>query len=152
MENAHVESLIRKKLTGYIAGRITRQVFTDWFIPATWDIEEWAPASLQDLVNAVKGRLAEYDDGHWAEDRLREQLAILACESSGMTFYIEPGEFTLAAIASPSSGSTKFRTAGSIGVKGEPPRVVGVFNHAQPVPWWAMQRLSEPLSVAAPGS
>jgi hypothetical protein len=82
MKQVRSESLVRRRLSSYVARKTSLGSFSDWFIPATWDIEKWAPERLEKLVNAVKGRLAEFDNGHWTESELRKELGTLLKESS----------------------------------------------------------------------
>jgi hypothetical protein len=72
------ESLIRKKLSDYLSGRLSLRKFRDWFVPATWDVEEWASVPTQELVYEIKLRMAEYTSGYWTEDELRATLLPLA--------------------------------------------------------------------------
>ncbi len=71
------ERLIRSKLANYLARKTSLQAFHRWFVLATWDIEEWAPAQLQELVYEIKLRLAEYSNGHWSEAEFRRELSLI---------------------------------------------------------------------------
>jgi hypothetical protein len=71
------ELLVRKKLAGYLSSQTSLKAFRRWFVPATWDVEEWAPKNLQELVHAIKLRLAEYSSGHWTESDLRRLLSVI---------------------------------------------------------------------------
>jgi len=68
------KKIITKNLSTYVTRKMTLKSFRDWFIPESWDVEEWADLDLQKLVYDIKLRLAEYTSGHWSEDDLREKL------------------------------------------------------------------------------
>ncbi len=74
MQSNLTELQIRKKLASYLAGRTSLRAFRGWLSLATWDIEGWAPARLQELVYSIKLRLAEYTSGHWSKAELRTKL------------------------------------------------------------------------------
>ncbi len=65
---------VRMNLWNYLHGKSSLNEFKDWFIPATWDVEKTEKASVIDLVNQIKLRLAEYSNGHWEEPELKAQL------------------------------------------------------------------------------
>jgi hypothetical protein len=68
------ETLIRKKLDAFLAGKTSLEAFRRWFVPATWDVDEWASPRLQQFVYGIKLRLAEYSNNHWSKTELREKL------------------------------------------------------------------------------
>lgn len=102
MKQARSERTVRQRLTSDIAGKTALGAFNDWFIPATWDIDEWASDDFQKLVHGVKGRLAEFDNGAWTEPELREQLEALLREP---TAKLRP--FTQKGVAAPDMASAK---------------------------------------------
>lgn len=61
---------IRTRLAQYVAGEIPLSEFHDWLTRATWDVPTDADPALRDLVYQLKLRLAEFTNGHWAEDEL----------------------------------------------------------------------------------
>ncbi len=58
MCNEPIDDAIRRRLSRYLAGRITLRQFRAWFFPATWDVESH-------LAATISLRLAEYTSGHW---------------------------------------------------------------------------------------
>jgi hypothetical protein len=64
-------------LTNYLSGRISREQFEDWFIPATWDASGIEDPDTLRLVRRIKLRLAEFLNGDWSEDELRDNLSTL---------------------------------------------------------------------------
>jgi hypothetical protein len=64
-----LDAEIYGKLGAYLARKITLSEFRDWFDSATWDTEE--PSSL---LGKVELRLAEFSNGHWTEQELRQKL------------------------------------------------------------------------------
>jgi hypothetical protein len=139
MEQVHSENLLRQRVIGYIVGNIPLQSFAEWFIPATWNIHEWAPDYLQQLVYGVRGRLAEYSNGDWKETELREQVSLLLSETLGAQVVVEPGEFAIVSVASPSLGAA-LSVVASLEVTARPSQIEGQkFNHAIPLPAGVMQ-------------
>lgn len=68
-----LEAEIISKLCKVIDKFITIEQFLDWFIPATWDIPK-EDVRAKKLAYTVKLRFAEYKNGHWGWDKLRERL------------------------------------------------------------------------------
>ncbi len=62
---------IRERLAGYLAKQISLDEFKEWFIPATWEVEETGDRLSYDLSNEIHLRLAEFSNGHWTDDELR---------------------------------------------------------------------------------
>jgi hypothetical protein len=52
---------------------ITLQQFGEWFVPNVWNIDP-KDVMLNNLVYSVKLRFAEYSNGHWTKEELRERL------------------------------------------------------------------------------
>src|SRR5438270_11816597 len=68
------EEVIRRRLAEYLAGKSTLRKFHQWFVPATWDVDDNAPMSIRKLVSGVKLLLAEYSSGHHSKKELRDAL------------------------------------------------------------------------------
>lgn len=66
---------ILARLANYLVGESSREQFEDWFIPATWDIKGTQDAGTVKLANRIKLRLAEFSNGDWPEEELKEELA-----------------------------------------------------------------------------
>src|SRR5437870_5110683 len=69
------ESMIRQRLVGYLTGKLSLKTFYDWFMSLTCGVDDWPSSQLQELINGIKLRLAEYMSGHWSKDDLRRQLS-----------------------------------------------------------------------------
>jgi hypothetical protein len=65
---------VRRKLAMFVTGRLSLAALSKWLIPATWDMDSWAPVQMQELVNETKLRIAEHSNGHWSLTELREKL------------------------------------------------------------------------------
>lgn len=72
----NLEKLVRDKLASYVAGKSSLREFDNWLAPATWNIAQWASASLIDIVYGTELLLAEHDNGDWTEQQLKEQLTL----------------------------------------------------------------------------
>ncbi len=66
---------IREKLVEYLTSRMTLDVFKQWFLSTTWDVEETANKPLCSLIAEIHLRLAEFSEGHWTEPEMREIFA-----------------------------------------------------------------------------
>ena len=62
------------KLCKYIDRTITPKEFADWFVPSTWHMYKQEPSYCSNLVYSIKLRFAEYSNGHWTAEELRERL------------------------------------------------------------------------------
>jgi hypothetical protein len=65
---------IREHLARYLAGETTLDALGDWFVPATWDIDQTGDQTAVDLTDEIILRLAEYSNGDCSEAQLRELL------------------------------------------------------------------------------
>lgn len=68
---------IEAQLDSYLAGRIQLATFEEWFVQQTWAAEQSGDQIAVDLTHEIELRLAEFSNGHWSEDELRERLAAL---------------------------------------------------------------------------
>lgn len=71
-----MKEAILPRLVDYVAGRVSRDQFEDWFLAITWDTTSMDPDASY-LVRRIKLRLAEFLNGDWTEDELRGQLESL---------------------------------------------------------------------------
>lgn len=69
-----LSSDIRSRLSSYLAREMSLEQFEEWFIPATWQVHTSGDLDAVELAGTIKLRLAEFTNGHWTEDELREQL------------------------------------------------------------------------------
>ena len=73
-----IERVVRVRLGDYLARRATLHAFVQWFVPATWDVNDDAPARLRTLVFGIKEIVDAYGGGYATEDQLRAELAPFA--------------------------------------------------------------------------
>ena len=78
MEN--LETTIRRHLVRYLAGQMSLDDFTDWFVGATWNIEKKEDAETKQLVYSIELALAEASSGLLSLDELRTELRTLLNE------------------------------------------------------------------------
>jgi hypothetical protein len=76
-ESSECEAIIQSMIIDFIVGKLTLRDFRVWFVPATWDIHEWAPERVQKLVYSVKLYMDEYTGGYRTEDELRRLFSLL---------------------------------------------------------------------------
>ena len=67
---------VRIWIARYLAGESTLPQFEESFTSATWNVD--ADEQAQALVGEVQLRLAEFTNGDWTEDELRDHLAPFA--------------------------------------------------------------------------
>jgi hypothetical protein len=65
---------LQDQIVRYLANRISLGEFRNWFDAASWDAEIDSKSELSAMIGEIELRLAEYSDGHWTEEELREQL------------------------------------------------------------------------------
>jgi hypothetical protein len=65
---------IRGELASYLTGEQSLREFNSWFFPETWDIHQWAPVQVQDMVSKITLLLDEYSSGVWSETDLKAKL------------------------------------------------------------------------------
>lgn len=65
---------IRRHLASYLVGEISLQDFEDWFVPSSWDIIHSRNQSAITLVYEIELWLAEFSDGFWSEEELKNHL------------------------------------------------------------------------------
>lgn len=67
---------IREKLSAYLTKEISLHEFGDWFFSETWEVDQPDNFSLISLVYGIKLRLAEFSNGDWTENELRDWLRV----------------------------------------------------------------------------
>ena len=72
-----LEFELRQELARYLNGQYTLKDFEDWFVPRSWNFNQNTNPSLQKLVSQIELSLAEYGNGDWTENQLRQQFSIL---------------------------------------------------------------------------
>lgn len=78
MEN--LETTIRRHLVRYLAGQMSLDDFTDWFVGATWNIQKRGDVGAKQLVYSIELALAEASSGLLTVDELRTELRSLLNE------------------------------------------------------------------------
>jgi len=71
MKTSTEESIVAD-LKRYIAGGITIQQFDESFAEATWEVERSNEERAKKLTDEIELALAEYSNGDWTEDELRD--------------------------------------------------------------------------------
>jgi hypothetical protein len=69
-----VDLEVRERLGEYVEGRSTLRQFQEWFIPIAWHVSGPNPNPTDDLSSMVELALAEFSNGHWTEQELKEIL------------------------------------------------------------------------------
>jgi len=72
--NSNLDLIIRGELIRYLVGEISLRDFQNWFVSATWNLEETHNSLAQELASEIQLKLAEYTNGHWSEEELRRIL------------------------------------------------------------------------------
>jgi len=68
---------LRQELARYLKGQCTLKDFEDWFVPRSWNIDQNSNPSLHNLVSQIELSLAEFGNGDWTEEELRQEFGIL---------------------------------------------------------------------------
>lgn len=65
---------VREVSSAYIDSRIPFGEFQERFVSLTWDATLPQASPVSDLVTEIELLIAEYTNGHWTEDELREKI------------------------------------------------------------------------------
>ena len=68
---------LRQELARYLKGQCTLKDFEDWFVARSWNFSQNSNPSLRKLVSQIELSIAEFSNGDWTENELRQQLRIL---------------------------------------------------------------------------
>lgn len=68
-----LEREIRERLISYIRAESTLEDFKKWFIPRVWDAHSEGRL-VEELVDEIQLRLAEFANGDWSEPELKAKL------------------------------------------------------------------------------
>jgi hypothetical protein len=68
---------IEARLERYLQREDSLADFEAWLVPETWDISPQSDRAAHELATAITLRIAEFTNGDWTEDDLREALAEL---------------------------------------------------------------------------
>lgn len=75
---------ISYRLVRYITGDESLADFRRWLLPVVWNLAEPENDEVSQLANRIELRLAEFMNGHWTEDDLRELFQRLVPLTSGI--------------------------------------------------------------------
>jgi len=77
MPRIPTEEVVRRKLSQYLAAKISLRQLNAWLMESTQAFDRSPDQGLHELVYAIKLRLAEYTSCHWTEAVLRTKLTPL---------------------------------------------------------------------------
>lgn len=80
-----LDQQIRARLAQYLAGDISLEDFEGWLTPASWELEEPGAAAAEALASAIMLKLAEFSNGDWTEEELRDALGAFVAPWSRQT-------------------------------------------------------------------
>ena len=69
---------IRDRLSRYVEGETSLQAFDEWFVPATWNVDQTDDQEAIGLTYEVILRLAEFSNGDCTEPELKALLRPVA--------------------------------------------------------------------------
>jgi hypothetical protein len=69
---------IRSHLIEYLLGRFSLDQLQEWLAVHTWDVHQTGLRFAQELAYTLQHRIAEYSNGDWSEDELKDLLRPLA--------------------------------------------------------------------------
>jgi hypothetical protein len=70
-----MEDRIRDHIVRCVAEQDSLDLFRQWFVPVSWDIEKTADVDAIALAYRVDGLLAEASSAAWTDEQLRHELA-----------------------------------------------------------------------------
>ena len=73
--SSSVEVEIHERVAEYGAGKLSLREFQEWFVPRAWSMDAMNDAPAARLANAIELLLAEFSNGDWSEEELREKLS-----------------------------------------------------------------------------
>lgn len=68
---------IDAQLARYLNDEDSLADFEAWLVPETWDISPQTDRAAHELTTAITLRIAEFTNGDWTEDELKEALSQL---------------------------------------------------------------------------
>lgn len=69
--NPSLDNIIRERLASYLLGEFSLEDLKDWFIPVLLDVDHSENQKAINMAYEIELRLAEYSNGYWDEDELR---------------------------------------------------------------------------------
>ncbi|MGH7264026.1 MAG: hypothetical protein ACREMB_04110 [Candidatus Rokuibacteriota bacterium] len=101
-----MESEILSHLLRYIRGQESLTELEDWFVPATWQIHQTGDRDAVAVSRRVSLRLAEFLNGHWTENELKDRFSelLLARARPMATSIFIPAAHVVANTSNPGEG------------------------------------------------
>ena len=72
--NLSLDNEIREKLADYLVGKICLEEFEDWFVSASWNVDQSKNQVAINMVYEIELWLSEYYDNFRSEDALKALL------------------------------------------------------------------------------
>lgn len=72
--NLSLDNEIRDKLGSYLLGEISLEDFEDWFVSASWNVNQSKNQAAINMVYEIELWLSEYSDGFRSENELQNLL------------------------------------------------------------------------------
>jgi hypothetical protein len=66
---------IRIRIDCCVSSQDSLDLFREWFVPVSWDIEQTGDLEAKALAYRIDGLLGEASSAHWTDDQLRAELA-----------------------------------------------------------------------------
>jgi hypothetical protein len=83
---------IRARIAACVLREASLDDFEDWFVAATWNVQQTGSRELQNLVYTVEAKLAEHSGGHIDEPTLRKSLGEMVMEHATVIAFDVPEE------------------------------------------------------------
>lgn len=80
MAASSFEHELHARVTAYVSGRSSLREFQEWFVPVAWALDERENPDQVLVAGAIELLLAEWSNGHWTEDELKEKLSEYAVD------------------------------------------------------------------------
>lgn len=65
---------MREQLARYLVKELSLEDFQIWFAPVLWNIERSLSRPAVELAYEIALRIAEFSNGHWTQEELRNNL------------------------------------------------------------------------------
>jgi hypothetical protein len=77
-----LDNEIRDNLASYLLREISLSDFEDWFVSASWNVVQSKNQDSIDLVYEIELLLAEFSNGDWSEEELKDNFRPLVSNIS----------------------------------------------------------------------
>jgi len=103
--------VIDEHLQRYLRGEDSLADFEAWLVPETWDLSPQNDSEGHERATAITLRIAEFTNGDWTEDQLREALSnlppapqiVLEAMAKGESFIGSLGQGSFSVVGRPHS-------------------------------------------------